>query len=194
MPPHDRQVRRCDECGSSFFFLDTSPMAGLCSECSHYLYGYNSCEHVFEDGSCSRCGWDGSRSEYVAGIVAGGAATKSACPELALIVLRCPDIERSKLFFEALGLRWTREKHGSGPSHWSCSFGKIVLELYPGADVQECTQRLGFRVRSIDAILPSVLDAGGVVLENDRKRGFALVRAPNGTKVELTQSQVAEAG
>lgn len=64
-----RPTKRCDECGSDYFGAQ-SPMAQLCPECSHWLYGYPRCPHEFAGGRCSKCGWDGSVSEYVRGIQA----------------------------------------------------------------------------------------------------------------------------
>lgn len=54
----------CDECGSSFR-EGSSQMRRLCPECAHYLYGYPNCDHLFENGRCVRCGWDGSESGYI---------------------------------------------------------------------------------------------------------------------------------
>ena len=63
-----RVVTSCDEC-RSLYFADSSKMRPLCSECSHRLYGYLSCEHEFMVANagkqCTRCGWDGARSEYL---------------------------------------------------------------------------------------------------------------------------------
>jgi len=59
-----RQTLDCDECGSTYF-TDASPMAKLCNECSHQLYGYPQCVHEFVEGRCFHCGWDGSVSEYL---------------------------------------------------------------------------------------------------------------------------------
>ena len=56
----------CDECGSEYI-RNASKLKGLCPECAHILYGYDRCEHVFENGRCRMCGWDGSRSEYIRG-------------------------------------------------------------------------------------------------------------------------------
>src|ERR1700755_3204506 len=39
-------AKTCDECGSDYF-PDASPMAALCPECAHYLYGYQNCAHAF---------------------------------------------------------------------------------------------------------------------------------------------------
>jgi len=42
-------------------------MAGLCAECAHRLYGYPACPHEFSEGRCTKCGWDGSVSAFLAG-------------------------------------------------------------------------------------------------------------------------------
>ncbi len=57
----------CDECGSPYR-PGTSEMAALCPECAHVLYGHEPCSHEMVDGSCTKCLWDGSRSEYVRGL------------------------------------------------------------------------------------------------------------------------------
>ncbi len=36
-------------------------MANLCPECAYVLYGYENCNHRFENGRCARCYWDGSK-------------------------------------------------------------------------------------------------------------------------------------
>ena len=56
--------RICDECGSSFLQA-SSQMSSLCPECASVLYGYPTCEHIFVDGRCIKCHWDGSQSEYI---------------------------------------------------------------------------------------------------------------------------------
>lgn len=61
----------CGECGSEFL-RTASKMEGLCPECAHILYGYEGCGHVFEGGKCVKCLWDGSVSEYAAGLKNGG--------------------------------------------------------------------------------------------------------------------------
>lgn len=58
------EIRICDECGSAFI-ASASKMMGLCPECASILYGYENCDHVFEDGVCVKCLWDGSRSDYI---------------------------------------------------------------------------------------------------------------------------------
>jgi len=58
----------CDECNSEYY-SKTSKMATLCPECSHIIYGYDNCDHKFENGRCLKCFWDGSRSDYVKGLL-----------------------------------------------------------------------------------------------------------------------------
>ena len=59
-----KEIKTCDECGSKFY-ASASKMQSLCPECASILYGYENCNHVFENGRCVKCFWDGSRSEYV---------------------------------------------------------------------------------------------------------------------------------
>ena len=69
---NDRELSRlarlehsvCDECGSEYQST-RSKMTALCPECSHWLYGYENCEHTMLDGRCNRCFWDGSASKYI---------------------------------------------------------------------------------------------------------------------------------
>jgi predicted RNA-binding Zn-ribbon protein involved in translation (DUF1610 family) len=61
---NERATKPCDECGSDYF-ADSSKMASLCPECAHWLYGYENCAHIFAEGRCTRCGWDGSPSNFV---------------------------------------------------------------------------------------------------------------------------------
>ena len=57
----------CDECGSEFL-LSSSKMKALCPECAHILYGYENCGHVFKNGRCEKCLWDGSKSHFTKNI------------------------------------------------------------------------------------------------------------------------------
>jgi predicted RNA-binding Zn-ribbon protein involved in translation (DUF1610 family) len=64
----EQQSKSCDECGSPFFAA-ASKMHALCPECAHHLYGYPSCDHVWDNDHCTQCGWNGSRSKYVRGLI-----------------------------------------------------------------------------------------------------------------------------
>lgn len=69
----------CDECGSTFNRA-ASEMSALCPECAHVLYGSPNCPHVFADGRCIRCAWDGSVSAYVESLRRAGAQSQSQDP------------------------------------------------------------------------------------------------------------------
>ena len=60
---NNSEIVVCDECGSEFL-KSSSKMLSLCPECAHLLYGYENCKHIFENGRCIRCGWNGNVSEY----------------------------------------------------------------------------------------------------------------------------------
>ena len=104
--------------------------------------------------------------------------------QLNLLVLRCKNIETSKDFYEKLGLKFIKEKHGQGVEHYSCYVGEMVLELYPlknGFKVEQ--SRLGFSVEPSlletmrDEVVSSYVFNGQSVL---------VVEDPDGRKVELT--------
>ncbi|MDW7693477.1 hypothetical protein R9C00_01885 [Flammeovirgaceae bacterium SG7u.111] len=58
-----KDLIQCVEC-ESLFYLGTSQMNELCPQCAQDLYGYENCEHVFVDGRCKKCYWDGSTSSF----------------------------------------------------------------------------------------------------------------------------------
>ncbi len=60
----ENELSICDECGSAFLKA-SSKMVSLCPECAHILYGYSNCKHVFRNGKCMYCYWNGSKSELV---------------------------------------------------------------------------------------------------------------------------------
>lgn len=59
----DKEINRCEECGSEYYAA-SSLMKSLCPECAHALYGYPNCSHVFDNGRCILCYWDGSRTKF----------------------------------------------------------------------------------------------------------------------------------
>ena len=62
-----KEIKECVECKSQYY-ADVSAMQELCPECAHYLYGYENCDHHFENGRCIRCYWDGNVSDYIKGL------------------------------------------------------------------------------------------------------------------------------
>lgn len=60
----ESKIELCDECGSGFL-KEMSKMKKLCPECAHILYGYPNCNHVFKNGRCIYCYWNGGQSKYI---------------------------------------------------------------------------------------------------------------------------------
>ena len=68
-------------------------------------------------------------------------------PKLNLLVLYSANIEKSHDFYQTLGLQFVKEKHGRGPEHYASQLSNLVLELYPGKEINKV--RLGFSVDDI---------------------------------------------
>src|SRR5438045_521626 len=112
---------------------------------------------------------------------------------LKLIVIRAHDVDRLVVFYEAIGLHFTRHRHGSGPEHLSADVGETVFEIYPAAGAAENTvaTRLGFSVVSLSETLRSLEAIEATVLSQPAETPFgrrAVVKDFEGHKVELYQA------
>ena len=65
-----------------------------------------------------------------------------AFARLNLVVLRSPDVERAKRFYELLGLTFAKHRHGSGPEHYASEDGPLVFEIYAAEDAAEAVLRV----------------------------------------------------
>jgi len=45
---------------------------------------------------------------------------------MSVLVLYAEDMEQTRRLFEGLGLEFTQEQHGAGPSHYACQTGDAV--------------------------------------------------------------------
>lgn len=63
-PKAFNEMKKCEECKSEYF-SNTSQMKNLCPECSHILYGYENCVHLFQNNRCIHCYWNGNTTEYI---------------------------------------------------------------------------------------------------------------------------------
>ncbi len=117
---------------------------------------------------------------------------------LSLLVLRTATIGAMLSFYQALGMTFTQEQHGSGPVHYSSAIGELVIEIYPGEAGQAPDRKqggatmTGFRVTDLDGVL-SRLHALGVEPASPPKASEwgrrAVVLDPDGRVVELSQSK-----
>jgi hypothetical protein len=57
-------ISKCQECQSQYF-SKTSRMIDFCPDCAHYLYDLENCDHIFENGRCVKCYWNGKTSDFI---------------------------------------------------------------------------------------------------------------------------------
>ncbi len=48
-----------------------------------------------------------------------------------ILVINTDEMEKTKAFFEAMGLTFVEEQHGKGPVHFAAEVDDNVLEIYP---------------------------------------------------------------
>lgn len=111
---------------------------------------------------------------------------------LNLVVIRAAELERSQRFYEALGLRFSREQHGRGPEHLAAELGSLVFEIYPrGNGPDTAGVRLGLQVASVEAAVSAVQQLGVEVATPpaDGPWGYrAVIVDPDGHRVEVSQA------
>ena len=117
--------------------------------------------------------------------------------QLNLIVLYSQDIERSKTFYEALGLQFAKERHGQGKDHYACELGSTVLEIYPLSAEQAAapSTRLGFSVSSIDQVVVRLAKVNHRPVTEPRGSPWgrrAVLQDPDGHRVELIELREVE--
>lgn len=106
---------------------------------------------------------------------------------LNLLVLRCADIEKSRLFYERFGLSFAKHQHGKGPEHYAHEDAAGVLELYPGAPGKN-KNGLGFEVADLQAKHAELKDySPGEIADNQWGRSF-VIKDPDGCRIEVKQA------
>lgn len=104
---------------------------------------------------------------------------------LSLVVLRCADLDRSRAFYEYLGLSFGREQHERGPAHYACMLDGIVIELYPKGAQATSGVRLGFTIRRGQDIVDGLVERGGKLLADSRPSSITILD-PDGHTLDLT--------
>lgn len=105
-----------------------------------------------------------------------------------LIVIRAPQIEKTKAFYELLGMEFIEEKHGRGPLHFAATLDRCVFEIYPGE--ADTNIRLGFCVKDIANAVEKITNAGYQVAQMPKKSKWGIrgvVIDPDGRTIELCQ-------
>ena len=86
---------------------------------------------------------------------------------LSFLTLMSPNMETTLPAYEALGLRFVRERHGEGPEHYCCVSAGVAFEIYPGQkEVQEAGVLLGFDVDDLNAVRAALGTAGVSILRD----------------------------
>lgn len=119
---------------------------------------------------------------------------------LNLIVIRAADPRKLARFYSALGLDFTEEKHGAGPTHFACELGSAVFEIYPRGPKGRSTTdtHLEFGVRSLEDTMARIEALGATpILQPPHPAGCspaARFLDPEGHPVELRESASIELG
>jgi len=108
-----------------------------------------------------------------------------------LLVIRSRKVELAASFYEALGMQFSKHRHGSGPKHYASESDKQTFEIYPLADNATPTTetRIGFAVNHVDDVFARLLQAGGSSVSPPKASPWgrrAVVCDPDGHRVELT--------
>lgn len=110
---------------------------------------------------------------------------------LNLLVLRCRDMEASKVFYSELGVEFRSERHGAGPQHYAAELGSFVLELYPLRKSDNLdNSRLGFSYGCLADVSANVRAANIPIVDPVQSlngRLVLVVQDPDGRKIELSQ-------
>ena len=112
---------------------------------------------------------------------------------LNLIVIRSADINKSRAFYELLGIKFQREQHGSGPKHFAADIDGMIFELYPQTNDSGAfdSVRLGFVIHALAATVSQLEQFGSKIILWPKDTEFgkrAIVKDPDGRRIELTQS------
>ena len=99
-------------------------------------------------------------------------------------------MDRAAKFYSAMGLLFTKHRHGKGPEHYASEVDGFVFELYPLADHQTPTTstRIGFSVDDVDSIVTLLTGVGAEVRQEPRDSEWgrrAVVEDLDGHLVEL---------
>ena len=113
-----------------------------------------------------------------------------------LLVIRVSDLGASRSFYEALGLEFRVEKHGSGPEHLSYGKDGFVFEVYQRRSETDSTSavRIGFSVPSLDPILSKLDEIRAEIVSKPKGSQWgrrAVFRDPDGHAVELSEQSEA---
>lgn len=102
--------------------------------------------------------------------------------KIKLLVIRSEDIEKTKEFYEKIGLSFIKEQHNGSPIHYSSQIEDVVFEIYPASSKSPvCNTRLGFESSISKEYIKNI--AIGNYTYNEQK--IYILEDPDGRKVEI---------
>ena len=108
---------------------------------------------------------------------------------LRLLVLKTPQLDAVRAFYQSLGIELTEERHDSGPVHYAGQIGDAVLEIYPlPGGTADATTRLGFVVGNLERLVGELETGTTRVIAWPQRTAWgvrAVVQDPDGRAVEL---------
>lgn len=118
-------------------------------------------------------------------------------PIVNLLAIRSKDIDRAVTFYEAIGLKFDKHSHGTGPEHYACDQGGFVFEIYPLTPNQQPTAwtRVGFSINNVDTLVDTLSQAGAKVISCPKTSEWgrrAVVKDFDGHSVELVEADKRE--
>ncbi len=114
--------------------------------------------------------------------------------ELALVVIKSPDIQNLKAFYEEIGIEFKEERHGEGPLHYSANLNGIIFEIYPQKIGTKPSKGapIGFKVKNLETVLNQKLILHSIEiiepLEKTEWGNRVVIKDPDGRRVELYES------
>ncbi|WP_417746936.1 VOC family protein [Rosistilla oblonga] len=114
-----------------------------------------------------------------------------------LLVIRSRRIDQAAGFYKALGLHFTKHRHGSGPEHYATESAGHTFEIYPLAEGATPTTetRIGFAVARVDDVFARLVEAGGKSISPPKPSPWgrrAVVCDLDGHRVELTATTLVD--
>jgi len=108
---------------------------------------------------------------------------------LTTIVLKTLDIEKSRGFYERLGLQFEKHSHGNGPVHYACKEQNILFEIYPAKEKLTNHMSLGFGTPDLVELRSKLIETAipcSDIVDSEYGTLFTL-RDPDDNRVEIYQ-------
>lgn len=129
--------------------------------------------------------WSVSLDEINASLSSGSAAVTA---RVSLVVLRCADLDATRDFYAALGLRLIPEQHAMGPRHYSSTCDGVVLEFYPLEGRPTSGLRLGLALSAALFSQERASQAGGTLVRDSESPSGGrrvILRDPDGHTLDI---------